>query len=164
MDSQRRYIRRYRPYCVEDDRQRHVLVYGYISGFLTFNSVKGVLSIQQLGKIRCSKIRLVSFNLRYNHSSTRYDGRIIVDGRERTVLNQGGPFIYPVLRQLLILGTDPKLIRDLRKFYYHFILVTRIELSIYVLRFIATLRSYSIKNRSANKYERNAADTHDCKM
>jgi hypothetical protein len=156
---------RYRPDYVEDARQRQALVYGYISGLLTFNRVKAVLSIQQLGKIRCSKIRLYSLSLvLLSVPHTRYNGRIVVDDGERTVLNQGCPYIYPVLRQLLILGTDPKTSSDLRKFYFHFILVTNIEISHDTLRFIATLQSYSIRNRLTNKYDRKSKDTYDCKM
>jgi hypothetical protein len=144
-------LRIFRPCYKEDKNNRKTMVYACSKGRVMFNYVKAKLTLQSLCPITysifnpCSglaKKRMVSICFIYLQSPhVRYYGRVVVDDIERTVENQGNPYIYPIVQKLICLATE-NTSQCLKHLYFYFVFQTGVKISFDILNFATTIRGY----------------------
>jgi hypothetical protein len=139
----------FRPCYKEDKNNRKTMVYEGSKGRVMFNYAKAKLTLQPLCKpdptlchpTLCKK-RVVSIGFLYLQSPhVRYYGRVVVDDIERTVENQGNPYIYPIVQKLICLATE-NTSKCLKHLYSYFVFQTGVKISFDILNFATTIRGY----------------------
>jgi hypothetical protein len=164
-------LRIFRP-CYKEDKNRETRVYTCSKGRVMFNYVKASLTIQPMCPTMysifhpcfdpCGK-RMVTIGLTYLQTPhVRYYGRVIVDDIERTVENQGNPYIYPIVQKLICLATE-NTSKCLKHLYSYFVFETGVKISFDILNFVTTIRGYKCYNES-KRIETEEKRTYTCQM